>query len=355
MTGHPKFINTLPSFHAELKSRISLYFDKKGISTAGGIHSYFKSFIFLATFFGIYTFILFFTNILFLQIILSVILGFLIACIGFNVVHDGAHGSLSKKKSLNTLAAFTLNIFGGSHYMWNVKHNIIHHSFTNVDGIDDDLELSPFMRLCKAQKINKLHKYQHIYFWALYSFLYLFWILVSDYIKYFKGKIGEFSYKKMSAYNHFIFWGFKAFHLLIFVALPILTMSFLTWLICFLVYSLVAGLVLSIVFQLAHTVEHTHFPEPNKITGNMEDEWAIHQLKTTANFATNNKLISWFLGGLNFQIEHHLFPKISHIHYPEISKIVKQMCNEYGVEYIEYKRMRNALASHISYIKELGR
>ena len=92
------------------------------------------------------------------------------------------------------------------------------------------------------------------------------------------------------------------------------------------------------VFQLAHTVEHTSFPVPDEDTGRLEDEWAVHQLKTTANFATNNKVVSWLVGGLNFQIEHHLFPKISHVHYPAISKIIRNACEEYGIPYIEYRK-----------------
>jgi linoleoyl-CoA desaturase len=132
-------------------------------------------------------------------------------------------------------------------------------------------------------------------------------------------------------------------------------LGFTTWLIGYLVFGIVTGLVISIVFQLAHTVEHTHFPMPDEDTGRMEDEWAIHQLKTTANFAPRNKLISWYVGGLNFQVEHHLFPKISHVHYPQISRIIKQTCQEFGVPYIEYPKMRYAVASHIAFLKEMGR
>ena len=131
--------------------------------------------------------------------------------------------------------------------------------------------------------------------------------------------------------------------------------GFMPWLIGFLVSGLFAGFVLSIVFQLAHTVEHTHFPAMNAETGKMEDEWAVHQLKTTANFATRNKVISWLVGGLNFQIEHHLFPKISHVHYPAISKIIKNACNDFGVPYIEYPKFRMAVASHVMYLKHLSK
>lgn len=159
----------------------------------------------------------------------------------------------------------------------------------------------------------------------------------------------------MSRADHISFWSFKVLHLLLFIALPIYMVGFGPWGIGFLVYGLFAGFILSIVFQLAHTVEHTQFPVPDKATGRLEDEWAIHQIKTTANFATENKLVSWYVGGLNFQVEHHLFPKISHVHYPAISKIIKQACQEYGVNYIEYPRVRYAVASHVAHLRQLGR
>ncbi len=126
------------------------------------------------------------------------------------------------------------------------------------------------------------------------------------------------------------------------------------WAIGFVSYGLFAGFVLSIVFQLAHTVEHTHFPVPNAETNKIDDEWAIHQLKTTANFATKNRLACWFMGGLNFQVEHHLFPKISHIHYPRINKIITATCKEFNVQYIEYKKVKDAVISHVSYLKQLS-
>lgn len=200
-----------------------------------------------------------------------------------------------------------------------------------------------------------MHRYQHIYFWVLYALLYIFWIFSLDYQKYFKRKIGSMPLKKMSMNDHLIFWGFKLVHLFLFVAVPIYMLGFTSWLIGFSTFAIVAGLVISIVFQLAHTVEHTSFPMPDEQTGRLDDEWAIHQLKTTANFAPRNKVINWFVGGLNFQIEHHLFPKISHVHYPELGRIIKQTCMEYGVPYIEYPRMRHAIASHVSFLKQMGR
>ena len=161
--------------------------------------------------------------------------------------------------------------------------------------------------------------------------------------------------KKMDAWDHTDFWGFKLGFIFVFVGMPIYIVGFIPWMIGFLTFTIIAGFVISIIFQLAHTVEHTAFPVADKMTGKLEDEWAIHQLKTTANFAPKSKLISWFVGGLNFQIEHHLFPKISHVHYPALRKIIKQACSEFNVPYVEYRRMRHAVLSHVNFLKQMGR
>jgi linoleoyl-CoA desaturase len=211
------------------------------------------------------------------------------------------------------------------------------------------------MRMSETQKKYKLHRYQHLYFWFFYCILYIFWIFVMDYVKYFKSRVGVVPLKKMSLYDHFVFWGFKVFHAFIFIALPIYRLGWYDWMISFTIFTMVAGFVLSMVFQLAHTVEHTAFPLASEVTGKMEDEWAVHQIKTTANFATGNPVVSWLVGGLNFQIEHHLFPKISHVHYPAISKIIRQACQEYGLVYIEYPRVRYAVASHVAFLRQMGR
>lgn len=351
----PKFATVPHSFHAELKKRISNYFEEVGKSQTGDYPIFIKAVILMVIFLAIYIHLVFFTPNVFFQVLESILLGGVVAAIGFNVMHDGAHGSFSKYKWVNSFAAFSLNILGGNSFMWNMKHNVIHHAYTNVDGIDDDIDIQPWMRMSSTQKKYRLHKYQHIYFWFLYSLLYIFWIFVLDYQKYFKSKIGNMPLKKMKLSDHLVFWGFKIFHFFLFVGLPIYMVGFTSWLVSFLIFTLVAGLVLSLVFQLAHTVEHTAFPMPNEETNKLDDEWAVHQIKTTANFATHNKLVSWLVGGLNFQIEHHLFPKISHVHYPAISKIIRQACQEYGIDYIEYPRVRYAVASHVAFLKQMGR
>jgi linoleoyl-CoA desaturase len=355
-TSTPKFQNTKgTSFHQELKKRVSDYFADSKKSITGNFSLYFKAILFWTVYIGLYVHVLFFTPPVWIAILECVVMGGLTAGIGFNVMHDGGHGSFSKSKFWNYIAAFSVNALGASAIMWNNKHNIIHHTYTNIDGVDDDIDIKPMLRMSATQKKYSIHRFQHYYVWFLYTLLLLVWVFKSDYDKYFRRKVGTVPIKKMSTFEHIAFWIAKAGYLFMMVVLPIMQVGFLNWLIGFLIISMFAGFVLSIVFQLAHTVEETQFPVPTGDINKIENEWAIHQVETTANFATKNKLISWLVGGLNFQIEHHLFPKISHIHYPAISKIIKQTCEEYGIKYIEYRRMRHAIASHAGHLKKMGR
>jgi linoleoyl-CoA desaturase len=351
----PKFSPDKNSFYSELKKRISVYFKEAGKRSTGNFSLYFKAILIVLSFLTVYVHLVFFTPVTWLAIIECIVLGGLTAAIGFNVMHDGMHGSFSRFKWVNTMAGLSLNFLGANNFMWRSKHNIIHHTYTNIEGIDDDIEAKPLLRLCETQKYYKIHRFQHWYFWAAYSLLYIWWVFFTDYKKYFQRRIGSTPLTKMKTSEHISFWGFKLLHAFIFMAIPIYTLGFSTWLIGFIIYGCFAGFVLSIVFQLAHTVEDTHFPQASAITGKMEDEWALHQLKTTANFATRNRLISWWVGGLNFQVEHHLFPRISHVHYPAISKIIKKACQDFGFPYIEYPKMRLAVASHLHHLKNLSR
>jgi linoleoyl-CoA desaturase len=352
----PRFPTAKNSIHTELRKRVQAYFDAKGIPSTGNTGLFTKALFFLITFIAVYIHVVFFTPPWYIAILECLLLGGFVAAIGFNVMHDGSHGSFSKNSKINALAGFSMNILGANNFMWHMKHNVIHHSFTNVDGIDDDIDAGIMLRMASTQKKYKMHKFQHIYFWFLYSLLYVFWVFFTDYKKYFTGKIGNVAIKKLTFMQHVNFWFTKIFHAAIYIVIPILTVGWLPWLIGFMVMGLFAGFILSIVFQLAHTVESAAFPQViDRETNMLPDEFAIHQLQTTANFATKNKLISFLVGGLNFQIEHHLFPKISHIHYPAISKIVKATCEEYQLQYIEYPTMTKAIGAHVRYLKSMGK
>lgn len=352
----PKFINAKGSnFHQELKKRVNSYFQSQQKAATGNFSLHVKAIIFWSAYIALFIHVIFFTPSAWIAIPECLMMGVLTAAIGFNVMHDASHGSFSRRKFWNKIAAYSVNGLGVSGIMWNNKHNIIHHTYTNIDGVDDDIEIKPMLRMCTSQKKYFFHRFQHIYVWFLYPLLMLQWVFKSDYQKYFLQRIGPVPIKKMSAFEHTAFWIAKAGYAFVMIALPIWLVGFLPWLIGYLCISLSAGFLLSIVFQLAHTVEETSFPTPEGDHQKIENEWAIHQVQTTANFATRNRFISWILGGLNFQIEHHLFPKISHIHYPAISKIIKQTCEEFGIRYIEFRKMRHAIVSHTAHLKRMGR
>jgi linoleoyl-CoA desaturase len=256
----PKFSSVPQSFHTELKKRISNYFEEVGKSTTGNYNLFLKAVILMVSFVFIYIHLVFFTPECILVDLESVLLRGVVAAIGFNVMHDGAHGSFSKYKWVNVLAAFSLNILGGNSFMWNMKHNVVHHSYTNVDGVDDDIDIQPWMRMSETQKRYKLHRYQHLYFWFLYLSFISSGSFVLDYQKYFKSKVGTMPLKKMSLIRSFCVLGFQGFHAFLFVFLPIYRLGWYDWMISFTIFTMVAGFVLSMVFQLAHTVEHTAFP-----------------------------------------------------------------------------------------------
>jgi linoleoyl-CoA desaturase len=348
------FNNKHAQFYTSLKADVDEYFKTKGISSKGNIHLYVKAMVLLPAAVIIY-YLLLFTNIpVFLSLLLSGILGFLFACIGFNVMHDACHGSFSKKKWVNELFGYSINLLGGNAFIWKFKHNIIHHTYTNVDGIDDDIAKSPLMRQCHSQKWVPAHRFQHIYVIFVYAISSFAWVAIMDFNKYFKQKVFATPLQKMDVKEHLIFWFSKLLNIFLYIVLPILLLGLISWAIGFTVLHIFLGLTLAIVFQLAHVVEQTEFEFAGTNDLEIENEWAVHQVRTTANFSPRSKVISWFAGGLNYQIEHHLFPRISHVHYPALSKIVEQKCKEFGLSYNTNETMWKAISSHFRMMKLLG-
>lgn len=349
----PKFPVRRPSFQLELKKRVDAYFKENHKNPTGNFKLYMKAAFVSTAFLGIYIFLVFFTPDVFIALAACALLGVSLATIGFNVMHDGAHGSFSRFQLVNRLAAKSLDFLGGSSFMWKYKHNMIHHTYTNIDGLDEDIDVKPFLRISPTQKRYWFHRFQHVYCFLLYGTVHIFWILIMDFKKYFSQKVGPFPIKEMKFKDHVSFWLSKLSFAIVFVAVPIYFTGILPFLLGFTVFSASAGVTLGTVFQLAHAVEPLDFPLPD--TNNlMEDEWAAIQVKTTANFATSNPIVTYLTGGLNFQIEHHLFPKISHVHYPALSKIVKDTCAEFQLHYNEFPRMRQALWSHLMLLRQLG-
>lgn len=349
------FNNTNNSFSIELRKKINEYFSKNKIRTTGNTQLYIKTAIIAIVGIATYITLVFYTPPVWISIALCCLLGFNLAAVGFNVMHDGAHGSYSNKKWINDIMANSLNLMGGTSFLWKIKHNVIHHTFTNVEGHDDDIDIKPMMRTNENQKRYWFHRYQHIYWVLLYSITYLFWVFFADFKKYFTRKVADHEIKEIKLKEHIIFWVTKLVYVFLFLVLPAMQVGITYTIVGYLITAMVCGFVISVVFQLAHIVTETEFPTAEPSTGVIDNEWTIHQLATTANFSTKSKLVSWFVGGLNFQVEHHLFPRISHAHYPALNELLKEVCAKYNVNYIEYPSVLSALRSHVVHLKRVGR
>jgi linoleoyl-CoA desaturase len=350
------FNNKKPVFFQSLKMAVDKYFNENEIKKTGSWKLYLKTVVLITTAVLLYIIIICFPVPAVVAILVGGFLGFISACIGFNVMHDANHGSYSSKNWVNNILGLTLNALGGNSFIWRHKHNIIHHTYPNVDGVDDDIAKTPFIRMCSTQQWVPMHRLQHLYTPFLYAISSMIWILFQDFEKYFKRKVHTTDLQTMKTKDHVVFWISKLLYIFFYIVLPILLTGWQQWLLFFISLHIGLGFTLAIVFQLAHVVEETEFAfAPLHETTVIENEWAIHQLNTTSNFSPNNKIISWFVGGLNYQIEHHLFPRISHIHYPALSKIVRLKCEEFNVPYNCIPSLNLAVKSHFRFIKSLGK
>jgi linoleoyl-CoA desaturase len=350
-----KFNGNQSAFYVDLKNKVNNYFEQRKRKQHGDIRLYIKAGIFLSAFFATYVVLVFFTPATIVAAVLCVLLGIVTSAIGFNIMHDGGHGSFSGNKTVNRLAALTLNMLGGSAFMWNIKHNMLHHTYTNIEGHDDDIENEPFIRMGETQRLRKMHRFQHIYWVFIYGFMYLGWIFFLDFQKYFSKKIGTKQNISMNIPQHIGFWLTKVLYVGLFIVMPLFFLEVLPFIIGYFVFAFTTGIIISVIFQLAHGVEGPEFVQVSEGQQILENDWAVHQVITTANFATRSKVIGFFTGGLNHQIEHHLFPKVSHVYYEHLSKLVKETCKEHGIRYVEQPSLFSAVASHVRFLRKMGR
>ena len=343
-------------FFRTLNSRVNSYFKDNNISKTGNWKIYLKTVILFTVFLVPYFLILTLPMPFWLHSLLTIVMGIGMAGIGMNVMHDANHGSYSTKSWVNNFMGGTIYILAGNVHNWQVQHNVLHHTYTNITGHDEDLEAGRIMRFSKEAQWQKFHKFQQYYAVFLYGLLTFNWAITTDFKQmrnYLKRKLfyGEPKSPKILWTTLIIT---KIIYIVIWIILPMLIG--ITWwkvLLGFFIMHYTAGLILSIVFQLAHVVDKATNPQPNE-SGEMENTWAIHQLFTTVNFAPKSKIVNWYTGGLNYQIEHHIFPHISHVHYAKISKIVKKTAKECQLPYYEYETFRSAVIAHFKYLKELG-
>lgn len=341
-------------FYLEVKKRVNQYFEENNISQNANWRMVIKTISILLWLVGSYALFLSTASSLLWVVISAFAMAQGFVLVGFNIMHDGAHGSYSKNKHLNWAMGFTLDLIGGSNLFWRHKHNILHHTYTNILEHDNDLESLSILRFSPDQPWRPINRFQHLYAFPLYSLMTIRMVTSGDFQKLFAGKIGTYDLPKIPLSEVILLFVTKAFYFGYMLVLPMFFYPVVNVLLFFLVTHIVLGFTMAIIFQLAHVMEENEFPQPDPESGIIENEWAVHQVETTANFAPKSKFAAWYCGGLNFQIEHHLFPRICHIHYPEISKIVRRACDEFKINYVSYPTMRQAVIAHWRYLKQQG-
>lgn len=339
-------------FLPTLRTRVDQYFRNNHTSRFANSYIYFKS-VFL---FSIYLFLYFailsnyFSN--FVLMFLFMGLGIMKGLVGFNVVHDALHGSYSSHYMVNKVLGYLFDLNGTSSFVWRHTHNGSHHTYTNIPGHDGDIDKAIFLRISPTDKLYPFHYYQNWYATLLYSFLGFNWVFFSDYRLFFD----IIKKEKVKIHEIVLFFFFKALNFLLFIVIPLLVIDRPIWVILlgYLCLQLAAGVTISLIFQLAHIVENVTFPEADE-EGVIHQNWAVHEIMTTSNFATQNPFITFILGGLNFQVEHHLFPNVCHAHYPEINKILRETTREFDLPYNENPTLMLAIKSHFRKLKHFGR
>jgi linoleoyl-CoA desaturase len=354
-----KFPSSRADFFTTLNQRVNGYFKSNNISRYGNGEMQFKTFFMYCLY--LVPFIILLTGVVtngWAMWGLSLLAGIGVAGIGLAVMHDANHGAYSNKSWVNNLIGYSLNMVGGNAFNWKIQHNVLHHTYTNIHDVDEDISPRGVLRMTPHGEWKQIHRFQHLYAWFFYGLMTLVWVLVKDFVrlaKYHKNGMVK-SQKTNTARELTILLLTKALYFSYILVLPMLVMdiTFGQWAIGFLSMHYVAGFILAIIFQPAHVIDGTEYPMPDE-TGRMENSWAIHQLHTTTNFANNNKVLSWYVGGLNYQVEHHLFPNVCHVHYRKISNIVKETALEFGLPYKSEPTFLGAIAGHARLLKELGK
>lgn len=350
------FPNRAQLFAEEVKREVGQYFATRQISDKANAAMVAKTVILLGGTLACYLTILLGGLGPWPMLGLAVVMGVGVAGVGFAVSHDALHGAYSANPTVNKWLGLTFDLFGANGYMWKITHNVIHHTYTNIHGVDEDLSVSPLLRLSPEAPLKPIHRWQHWYAFAAYSTSTLFWVFVKDYKYFLQKDLGPYEDKKHPRAEwanlivmKLVYYGWA-------IILPLLVLDIPLWqfAIGFLAMNLTAGTILGVVFQLAHVVEGTDHPLPNEV-GEMEAAWMVHEMETTSNFGRGNPVLNWYVGGLNFQVEHHLFPRVCSVHYPAISPIVERVARKYGVAYNDQPTFRAAVRSHHRMLRSFGR
>jgi linoleoyl-CoA desaturase len=360
MEGHksPTFASNHRDFVTTLNKRVNEYFKSNNLSKYGNGEMVLKTVVMFLLYFSSYALIV--TGVIsgiFPLILATVVMSLGLAGIGLSVMHDANHGAYSRKPWVNALMGYSLNMVGANSFNWKIQHNVIHHSFTNIHDEDEDISPRGVLRMTPHSPWKRFHRYQFIYAWFIYGLMTIAWLFFKDFARLAHyHKSGMVKKQKASIVGEWaILIATKLIYIGYIFVIPLILTALPVWqiLVGILIMHYIAGFMLAIIFQPAHVVEGTAFPLPDS-NNTMESTWAVHQLHTTMNFANTSRWFTWYVGGLNFQIEHHLFPNICHVHYRKIMPIIRQTAAEFGLPYRSAKTFFRALVSHVRLLKQLG-
>jgi len=351
----PKFPKDEKGFLTELRHRADEYFATTGKSERDCWQMYLKTAVILAWLATSYALLVFAAPTVWLAAPLSISLALAISAVGFAVQHDGGHHAYSRYGWVNKLAALSLDLIGASSYLWRWKHVVFHHTYPNVDGQDTDIDAGPVARLSPGQRRRWFHRWQHLYLWVLYALTASVWHLYGDFRDVIAGSIRGHKIPRPGGWDLVTFLTGKVVSIGLLLGIPMCVHSWWVVLLFYMAVTALLGVVLTVVFQLAHCVGEAEFPRPDAATLRMPDAWAAHQVRTTVDFARDSRVLCWFLGGLNFQVVHHLFPRICHVHYPALARIIEDTAREYGVRYHAHPSFLAGVVSHYRWLRRLGR
>lgn len=354
----PKFKSAAGStFSRELRANVENYFRESKISKFATRALKFKAAILLVGFFGAYAVIVTVGLPMWSLWLLCLVMGLAKAGIGMGLMHDANHGSFSKNKTVNKIFGHTADVLGVSSSNWINQHNKLHHTYTNIYEHDEDVNGKGLFRFTKDAPRRKIHRFQHIYWTFFYGFLTLGWFFAdaAAYKKYRERGLNKSTGSaKVREITEIIF--FKLLYITYMIVVPYLVLDVAFWQVILGVVSVefVAGMILSVIFQMAHVVDKFDLSNHDKFDGTTKDEWTVHQIHNTFDFAVKNRALTWYCGGLNYQVIHHLFPNISHAHYPKLYEIVKETARKHGVNYQEFSTFTEAFKSHLIFLRKLG-
>jgi linoleoyl-CoA desaturase len=346
------------SFSATLRRRVDAYFKENNISKQANGAMVLKTIVLLVMYIVPFIALLYFQPNFSISLGLWAIMGLGVAGIGMSIMHDANHGAYSSNQLVNTLMGHSLNLIGGAVFNWKLQHNVLHHTYTNVTYVDEDIADRAVLKFSPHTPVKPYHQAQYLYAFFFYGLLTIYWVVAKDLVQLFKFTASGVN-KNTKMENTLLLLRIlfdKTLYLAVVIGVPYWFFGFALGEVIagFCLMHFVAGVILTVVFQLAHTIEGTAHPLPNE-NGVIDNDWTVHQLETTANFSPKNPLITWYVGGLNYQVEHHLFPTICHVHYPNIAPIVEATAKEFGVPYLVNHRFIDALSAHIDLLHRVGR